>query len=658
MRYSNNLHFTKRYSTSIVSFVLFLFSFTININAQAEPRNENLEYILNQAIKAKLFEKPSWLSLLHYRKNSFTNSWYSDIDGKNFFNSTNGHRKPREELLITIMAMHSTYINDINNHAQCLFPARLSWLINNLPSFIDELPQIKCNKFIEWRHFLNSESLSLVYVSPSIDASGSIFGNTFLKINPPKLRKNVFNKDKNTLNARAISFDIDQSTAVQDDWFYTIKATFGKYPGKITVESYVNRVARYDNIENRDLWEYKLNLSPLETEQILAHLWELKQTTINYYYLDENSAYLLLSLIESIKPELALTEAFSLQVLPVDTLRVLIQKEMISNIKFIPSTLTNIRYHLNEYNSSQQNLVKSFIRGTKTPADPEFQKLPATIQVFILEMANQYLQLSYKREDIDRISYKIRSLRLRKARKKLDPLIELPDAPPPTVRPDQDHETSKLKVAIGQNDSQNFIELNWRPALHDLLDSTGTYDLGTSINYLDTSLRFDNEHGLIQLEKLHFINLYSLNPGNSISKPWSFKFKTGFDRDSVFSSTENLYFNVNGGIGFTFQLTEPFYLYGMVEATGIIDSDIEKNFTVAVGPNLGVLWQVSRNWKLWLDSSIQYYDDKNNKNVVEKHRLGQSYTLSNDKAIRLILTRQGLQNQTRLEAKVSLSWYY
>ncbi|MFV2061294.1 MAG: DUF4105 domain-containing protein [Gammaproteobacteria bacterium] len=656
MRYSNSQQLTRYTLTFVITLILILSG--ISKYAFAEPSEENTEYILSEAIKVRLYENPEWLSLLHYHKNSFTNSWFSDIDGKKFFNSVVGSEKPGIELLATIKAMHSTYINDINNHAQCLFPARLLWLKNNLPSFGEELPRIKCNKYIQWRHFLNAESLSLVYVSPSIDSSGSIFGNTYLKINPPKLHRNVFNKDKGSLPARAISYDIDNSKNQQDDWFYSIKATFGKYKGKITVEANIDRVSRYPNIENRNLWEYELNLSPQETEQLLAHVWELMHTDIKYYYLDENSPYLLISLIESIKPELELTKNFSLQVLPVDTIRILIQKELVSNIKYIPSTLTDIEYHLDEYSSSQQNLVKGFINGTKTPSDPEFQKLPATIQVFIIEIANQYLQLSYKRDDIDRISYKVRSLRLRRARKKLDPLIELASAPPPSVRPDQDHKTSKLKFAVGQNNSQNFLELNWRPALHDLLDPTGTYSPGVSINYLDTTLRFDNEHGLIQIKKLHFIRLYSLLPGTVINKPWSFKFKTGFDREAIFSAAENLYFNANGGVGFTFQPSKPLQIYVMLEATTVIDNDLENKITFAAGPNLGLLWQVNRNWKLWLDSSIQYYDSQNNDNIIEKHTLGQSYTLENDKAIRLIISSQGLQYETTQEAKISLSWYY
>lgn len=643
-----------------------MFSFVIiplSQSAKAEPSREYFEYMVNDVLKSNLDEKPKWLSLLHYRENTFTNSYYSEIDGTKFFNAEKGHRDPRAEILATIKAMHSTNINNVNNHPQCLFPARLSWLKNNLPSFNKNLPQIKCKKFLEWRHFLNAESLSLVFVSPNVESPGSLFGNTFLKINPPKLRKNVFNKDKNLLPAKAISYAIKETEQHQDEWFYSLKAAFGSYPGKLTVEPYFDRIARYPNIENRDLWEYELNLSPFETDQLLEHVWELMHAKIDYYYLDENSAYLLLSLLDAAKPELKLTKNFSLQVLPVDTISLLIEKEVITDIKYLPSTLTNIVYHLSRYPNSQQNLISDLIDGSKTTSDSEFKKLASTVQVFVIEIANQYLQLSFQKGEIDRISYNVRSLRLHKAREKLDPLIELPNAPPPSIRPDQGHKTSRLVFGIGQNEvgqkaKENFVEVMWRPALHDLLDSNGTYGAGTQVNYLDTALRLNEKHGTTEIDHLHFVNLYSLKPRSPLFKPWSFKFKTGFDRDSIFNQGENLYFNINGGFGLTYEAFDSLHVYGLLEATAVIDNEFENKISFAAGPNLGVLWQVTANWKLWFDSSTQFYDSKNKSNTIVKHSLSQSYALSKNKVIRLSVTKQGIQGQTNQEAKLSLTGYY
>ena len=274
MRRSQN-HFCSNIPLSLFFFILLvLIQFSSVQQLIAKPDSKNVDFIIGDALKAQLDQKPEWLALLHYKQNTFTNSYYSEIDGPEFFNAKNGHKNPLAELVATIKAMHSTYVNDINRHPQCLFPARFSWLKYKLPSFTDELPKIKCKQFLEWRHFLNAESISLVFISPSVDNSGSIFGNTFLKINPPKLRRDVFNKDRNLLPAKAISFAVNTTEQQQDEWFYSLKAAFGSYPGKITVESYVSRIARYDDSEDRDIWEYELNLTPFETGQLLDHVWE------------------------------------------------------------------------------------------------------------------------------------------------------------------------------------------------------------------------------------------------------------------------------------------------------------------------------------------------------------------------------------------------
>jgi len=642
----------------LICLIVFLSIIATTQDSIAEPNKRYLEAYYSDAIRGHLAEKDSWLSLIHYRQNTFTNNYYSEIDGKEFFFAEAGRRHPSDELFATIEAMHRDVVRESNLHPQCQFPARLTFLKNNISGFGPNLPAVKCRQYLEWRHFLNAESLSLVFTSPNVGNSGSIFGNSFLKINPPKLHKNVFNKDKNVLPAKAISYALDVDAEQQDEWFHTIKAAFGKYPGKITIESYVNRVARYKNSENRDIWEYQLNLSPLETEQLLEHVWELKHSKIDYYYLDENSAYLMLSLIDTVKPQLNLADSFSLQVLPVDTIRLLIDKEIISSINYIPSTLTNLKYHYSKYSSSEQDIVLGLIDGSIAPTDPEFSELAATVKVFVLEVANQYLQLSFKRGEIDRISYKVRSLRLRKTRKKLNAEIELADAPPPGIRPDQGHKTSHLTAGVGQNDSKNFIELNWRPALHGLLDSDSSYDDGIQISYLDTAVRLDDDNGFVLIDRLHLISLYSLRARNSLFTPWSFKFKAGLDRDSVFSQPENLYFNINGGAGLSFQITKPVLVYGLVEATMIIDKRFDNKVSFAAGPNIGALWQITNAWKLWLDSSTQYYDDQNNNNIIEKHSLGLSYAINKNRVLTLSLIKQGIQDFTKQENKLSLTWFY
>ena len=80
---------------------------------------------------------------------------------------------------------------------------------------------------------------------------------------------------------------------------FAIQGLIGGYPGTFSVLPYYIKVREYSNLENRDLWEYELNLSPEEIEIFVDHLWELGSTYFAYYYLSENCSYHVLGLLEA-----------------------------------------------------------------------------------------------------------------------------------------------------------------------------------------------------------------------------------------------------------------------------------------------------------------------------------------------------------------------
>ena len=53
---------------------------------------------------------------------------------------------------------------------------------------------------------------------------------------------------------------------------------------------YFYKLREYNDFESRDLWSYELNLTQKQISFLIDHLWEMKQTLIPYYYLDENSS--------------------------------------------------------------------------------------------------------------------------------------------------------------------------------------------------------------------------------------------------------------------------------------------------------------------------------------------------------------------------------
>jgi hypothetical protein len=104
---------------------------------------------------------------------------------------------------------------------------------------------------------------------------------------------------------------------------YPVRGIFGGYRGQFSTVPYYLKVQEYRDIENRDIWEYRLNFNEQQIRRLLMHAWELGHASFDYFFFKENCSYHLLSLLEYADPSLHLTERFRFWTVPADTVRVL-----------------------------------------------------------------------------------------------------------------------------------------------------------------------------------------------------------------------------------------------------------------------------------------------------------------------------------------------
>ena len=71
-----------------------------------------------------------------------------------------------------------------------------------------------------------------------------------------------------------------------DGFEYITKGLFGGYLGYFSVKQYYKTIFEYGNMENRDIWEYDLNLTKEETMKLFNHLWEMQGIGSYYYFFD------------------------------------------------------------------------------------------------------------------------------------------------------------------------------------------------------------------------------------------------------------------------------------------------------------------------------------------------------------------------------------
>ena len=140
--------------------------------------------------------------------------------------------------------------------------------------------------------------------------------------------------------------------------FFAYRGLAGGYPGVYNMMRYFEKIKEYNRMDNRDMWEYKLNITPQEVDLMLAHVWELKDINFDYYFLDENCSFRLLELIELVRPEANLTEQFKYAVIPTNTVRSVVDEGMVESTQFRPSEVSVLRTRINNLSDDLQSLSR------------------------------------------------------------------------------------------------------------------------------------------------------------------------------------------------------------------------------------------------------------------------------------------------------------
>ncbi len=182
----------------------------------------------------------------------------------------------------------------------------------------------------------------------------------------------------------------------------------------------------YTNLEGRDLWEYRLNLSAEEVTFLIDHLLELDGSFAPYYFADDNCSQQILELIEVAKPHLNLASQFHDITIPLDTVKALANKGMLSGEKVRLSLQTEWRTRYTDLHYSEKSALREIVRNPIFIKEQNsgFSFLTAKEQARTLEVSLSYLAIQEYREQKDRKEEKYTlSLARAKIGSQTEPLI-------------------------------------------------------------------------------------------------------------------------------------------------------------------------------------------------------------------------------------------
>lgn len=603
-----------------------------------------LEDLVHEAGRLKLHEERGWRVLLHYGK-SFTGTYKSKIDDTKFFISSRGRIDPEAELEATLRSFFLDVTKD-GQSSICRFPARYAWLVDRLHIDQSKLPAASCSERDTAVEAIDAKSAVLVFPVGHINSPASMFGHTLIRID---------GSSKSSL----ISYAVNYSAANTDSngIAYAWKGLTGMYKGFYSLMPYYDKVREYNDLEHRDMWEYRLNLTVPEVKRMLDHIWELQNIESSYYFLDENCSYNLMFLIEVARPELQLTDKTGLFVLPSDTVHTVLDNGIVEEVKYRASQGTKIRKILSLLDSGGQTIAHDISFQTDDPA--RVTQLPVTTieKIKILDLASGFVQFRFSRKEMDKDTYSRLYFKILSARSGLGAAPEDLYRIEEPARPDAGHGTTKISAAAGVRRGEPFGELNVRPEFHALLDPGQGYLPGAQIKFLDTAVRYGGGTDSFYLQSLHVIDIVSISPRDTFFKPLSWKVNTGFGRETLRDGKEHLIYRLNTGGGFSY--ASPFggiwYLLGELDINA--GPKFRSYVTAGPGVSVGAAEQLSDRIKLLLNVVGYWYGLGDDRSSI-KSALGLNIGLTQHNSVTLETSREYMNSHPISESALRWNYYY
>ncbi len=572
---------------------LILVSAMTSLTVAESTSNEYLDQLSQQARTARLADQREWHLLLHYRKGLF-GGYESEQDDPGFFLSPNGKTDPAAELNATLAKFFSDeLVGSTRQPAQCAFIARYHWLKERLNFDATRLPPLACERFHRWYEDFEVQSVSLIFPSAFLNNPASMFGHTLFRVD----------QKGQTEQTRILAYTINYAAQVPPDAgiAFPVKGIFGIYKGYFSTIPYYLKVMEYRDIENRDIWEYRLNLTENQLRRFLMHAWELGNAYFDYFFFKENCSYHLMALLDYADPDLRLTDEFVLWTVPADTIRLITSKPgLVSDIAYRPSRSTVIKRKRESLPAAERDLAHRITQDPSAVSSPAFTELEFPRQAFLLDLASDYMRYRIETTDPPKPEWKARNKAILAARSQLRIPSEEFTVRPFAQRPELGHKTSRVSVGGGWRNNDTFEEASVRAGYHDLLDPEIGYTPGAQIEMASITIRHYNRAAQTRVERATLLNLLSLSPIDSVFHAPSWKVNIGMNtiRYNECQLCSNGLFNAGIGGAKEFRLLKREILFAFAEAEADVSKAYDEMYRVGGGGTVGMLVDLTERWKV------------------------------------------------------------
>ncbi|BDA79849.1 hypothetical protein LPTSP3_g27790 [Leptospira kobayashii] len=565
-----------------------------------------LSVLLIQIENRNIYEEKHWKNLLRYKKNIF-GSFVSEVDSEYYFLSKKGKEDPKKELFATLRSFFADESSDSEEilHPQCSFPERYDWLKKQLDFDPRILKERKCLRFETWKQSLGGQGLRIVFSSYYMQSPASMFGHTLIKVD------SRLNESSELLDY-GVGFAANTGDA--NVIYYMFGGLTGKFPGTFSIFPYYLKVNEYNDLENRDLWEYKLNLNEEERARFLRHLWEMRRSHFDYFFLSENCSYHLLGILDVSGTNLYLSSKAGNLVSPADTIKLYLnEKDLVIESFYRPSMYSKIKQKLVAMTDTEKECFWNLLSGKISYRDLEGKEIRKSLVIDAILEAYRYKQTRSKKEEEDPLYEPTLHYR-----SKLTDTYSINESIFVSTPPEFSHSLSRVGVSLGTSNLGTFSQFQYRVAYHDLMNASRGHSPNSELQFFNGTIR-KYESKPLELTSMSLLRVVSLSPYNPLSKHLSYLFDVGWDtvlykekdpireNDTVRKQAGNL----EGLVGYSFQnefknfnpsSTFSVLVGGKAQGAAIFQNGLR------YGPELmlNYLWEMG-DWKLQLAGSYYYF---------------------------------------------------
>jgi hypothetical protein len=572
---------------------LLMFAVVASVSAHsAEPLPRSWDRFKLETIS----NSDRWLKLLGY-----VNGKASDILTDSFFLATNGRQDPHAELLATLAAFAQPALADsADDHPQCKWRARFFYLDESLGLSSANIQHQPCPGFEAFSYGGHSTGVSLVFASGYFGNPASYYGHFLLKLDTDL--KTITDLQKTTINFGAV-YPPDENMIV-----YIFNGVFGGYDSIYSRQQFFVQSLNYGEVDLRDVWEYKLNLTASEVQLLTAHLWELLGVKYRYFFFDRNCAWRMATVIELVLDNQLMNSARLWQI-PQHVVQKLAETQhhgapLISEVQYLPSRQSRLYQRYLDLDKTERLWLDRIITDFDALQSPSFDTMPLRSRHRLLDVLLDYYRYLTIRGYMDENLVKKRHQIV------LGERFRLPvgDSDYPQFsshgEPHIGRKPSYLQVGLFEHDQRTEASIKIRPAYYDGLDYGSGHIRNSALSMAELDL--ETRDGELFVRSIGIVNVESIQrnvtnlPGD---RQHSWYLSSAFIQENM-DCTHCPVLAFNSGIGLSQSLWNDNLVASIFVGGGIEGDQLKEEFIHASGrlllfvdpsPRLRMRFEVSRD---------------------------------------------------------------